>query len=87
MPAVSTQFTFEHGTFEKVNYLGYDDHVVLNRSMSFLTEGASNENVKEHDGGDGLGGKLLTILTVGVATRNLAKVLGIGYSMREVSAP
>lgn len=30
------QFSFAHGTFEKVNYLGYDDHVVLNRSISFL---------------------------------------------------
>eukprot|EP00903_Cladosiphon_okamuranus_P013725 g12778.t1 len=53
---VNDKFTFEHGTFEKVNYLGYDDHVVLNRSISFLAE--ENENV-------GTGGRLLTILTVG----------------------
>eukprot|EP00904_Undaria_pinnatifida_P000586 jgi/Undpi1/10528/HiC_scaffold_29.g12978.m1 len=33
---VHDKFAFSHGTFEKVNYLGYDDHVVLNRSLSFL---------------------------------------------------
>lgn len=31
-----TQFSFKHGAFEKVNYLGYDDHVVLDQSISFL---------------------------------------------------
>eukprot|EP00752_Nemacystus_decipiens_P018448 g16538.t2 len=56
---VHDKFSFEHGTFEKVNYLGYDDHVVLNRSLSFLAEGVSDEH------GGGTGGKLLTILTVG----------------------
>lgn len=44
-PAV--QFSFKHGAFAKVNYLGYDDHVVLNRSISFL----HGEDVKVSGGG------------------------------------
>ncbi|CAM9746443.1 unnamed protein product [Ectocarpus sp. 6 AP-2014] len=59
-------FSFKHGAFEKVNYLGYDDHVVLNRSISFLLgEGQAQEDGRlGHNGGEA-GGKLLTILTVG----------------------
>lgn len=47
------QFTFPHGTFEKVNYLGYDDHVVLNRSISFLLE--EEEDASEHPRQNGAG--------------------------------
>lgn len=43
------QFSFKHGAFEKVNYLGYDDHVVINRSISFLL----GEDGKVDDGGVG----------------------------------
>ncbi|CAM9705603.1 unnamed protein product [Scytosiphon promiscuus] len=59
-------FSFEHGSFSKVNYLGYDDHVVLNRSISFLL-GEENAEGGGHPTPNTpvSGGKLLTILTVG----------------------
>lgn len=60
------QFSFPHGTFEKVNYLGYDDHVVLNRSISFLlgedASGGTDRDPARVDEDER--GKLLTILTV-----------------------
>lgn len=65
----TVQVTFKHGTFEKVNYLGYDDHVVLDRGISFLLDGDGDdfdEKAEEGEDGPGVGGggKLLTILTV-----------------------
>lgn len=48
LPALSLQFSFKHGTFEKVNYLGYDDHVVLNRSISFLL-GDENDGPRDQE--------------------------------------
>lgn len=47
----------EHGTIEKVNYLGYDYYDILNRSLSFLLE--HSEGRQESDDS---GGKLLTTL-------------------------
>lgn len=58
--SLDRQFAFSHGTFEKVNYLGYDDHVVLNRSLSFLlgeeAAEATAEVGREDAAGRGAGG-------------------------------
>ncbi|CAN0142125.1 unnamed protein product, partial [Discosporangium mesarthrocarpum] len=70
--------SFPHGTFEKVNYLGYDDHVVIAPAVDFLLKendspsppsgkgsGTGGSGRGGEGGGGGVGGKLLTILTVG----------------------
>ncbi|CAM9589931.1 unnamed protein product, partial [Hapterophycus canaliculatus] len=63
---VGEKFLFEHGSFAKVNYLGYDDHVVLNHSISFLLgQGEAGGGGRAGHNPPLPGGKLLTILTVG----------------------
>ena len=63
-----------------MNYLGYDDHVVLNRSLSFLME--EEESDEHEDGVDAAGGKLLTILTVCARVRGFARSLLLYKKLR-----
>ncbi|CAM9429388.1 unnamed protein product, partial [Choristocarpus tenellus] len=65
---VQSKVSFAHGTFEKVNYLGYDDHIVIDPAIDFLLGSSPSGSPMSTDTAtgvhQGVGGKLLTILTV-----------------------